>query len=227
MTTSVLSSISADSYAELVGKVFETLKGGNVTLGNVVALGQEMVGKVLPLSNLSLEEKKTFVLDIVQKGVERVEKEVVAVLSDSQKRAFSEQLLLAVSQLKEKINVALGVASLVLPELKKNPFLSKLFGACCAGGVLPIEPSLVKKVQDKVEEVQKKVEDKVEEVQKKVEDKVEEVQKTIESSATQEVVLKILEPLSEEPSPVDVPANTVVEESPVEVVSEAPKPAMD
>jgi hypothetical protein len=154
MATPALLGISADVYNDLVNEVFEVLKDGNVTLGEIVHLGGKMANKVCPSLDLSLDQKKKLVLEILEKGIDRVEKEVLSVLSDSQKSLISGQFSLAVAHVKEAVPAVLDVTvnSLAnLVDLKKS-FSALPFGLCCGGGLLPLEPSLIKNFQDEVQE---------------------------------------------------------------------------
>jgi len=221
--------LSDSDYNALVNSVFEVLKDGKVELGEIVALGQKMVGKVGPSLTLSLEKKKALVSEIVQKGVERVQMTVLSKLSDVEKRAYSEQLSLVVSQVKDKTHLLLDALSV------KNPYFSYLFGLCCRGGPLPDESSVVAMVVDKVHVVQEKVQEQVKSVETKLQVVQEEVhtqvlqfQATIQESASHQVNVILREPPSDEPAILaEPPANKVVEENPVVVVSKAPENDMD
>ena len=234
------SGLSDSDYNELVNSVFELLKGGKVELGKIVALGQSLVSKVGPSLVLSLEEKKKLVSEIVQKSVERVEKEVLSKLSDVEKSLFSEQLSLVVSQLKDKTHLLLDVL------LVKKPYFSYFFGLCCGGGPLPDESSVVAMVVDEVQTVQTIIQEQVQVVQEQVQavqetvqtqlhtlqetvqTQVQQFQATIQESVDHQVALTLLEPPSDEPAiQQEPPANKVVEENPAVVASKTPEHDLD
>jgi hypothetical protein len=220
-----------------VNSVFEILKGDNVELGKIVALGQTLASKVGPSLVLSLVEKKALVSEIVQKAVERVELNVLSKLSDVEKGTFSQHLSLVVSQLKEKTYLLLDTLSV------KNPYFSYFFGLCCGGGPLPDESSVVKMVVDKVQDVQTMVQEQaqvvqgqiqtqiqtqIHSIQEEVQEVVQHFQATIQESVDHQVALTLLEPPSDEPAIFEAPpASKVVEENPVVVASKAPEHDLD
>ena len=191
MATPALLGISADVYNDLVNEVFEVLKDGSVTLGEIVHLGGKMANKVCPSLDLSLDQKKELVLEILEKGIDRVEKEVLSVLSDSQKSLFSGQFSLAVAHVKEAVPAVLDVTVNSVKSLANLVDLNKSFsllpfGVCCGGGLLPLEPSLVKNFQEKIKSVQDDVQEQVQAVQEQVQQQVQAVQEQVQ--AVQEVV---------------------------------------
>jgi hypothetical protein len=177
-----------------VNSVFEVLKDGKVELGEIVALGQKMVSKVGPSLNLSLEEKKKLVSEIVQKGLERVEKMVLSKLSELEKGPYSEQLSLVVSQVKDKSFLLLDALSV------KNPYFSYLFGLCCGAGPLPDESSVVSMVVDKVQVVQEQVQEQVQKVVQVAQEQVQAVQEQVQKvvQVAQEQVQAVQEQVQEQ-----------------------------
>ena len=184
MTTPEVLDISSEIYNELVNDVFVALKDGKLSLGEIALLGGRMVNKLLPFVSLSLEKKKTLLLDILQKGIERVEKEVGSVLSDSDKSSVSEWFVKAVLSSLQSTSV--------VAELGK-PYFGFLFGLCCGGGPLPLEPSQVmSRVQAQVQKVQEQVAEKVAAVQEQIVEQVAAVQEQVaeQVAAVQEQIVE-------------------------------------
>jgi hypothetical protein len=125
--------LSDNSYNELVNCVFEVLKSDNLELGKIVALGKRLVDTLDPLLNCSLDVKKKLLFEIVEKGVEQVQKHVNDLSSDIDKKAFLNNLSLYVSQLKEHLSTLLAM----------KPYFSWLFGLCGLGVPAPLEPTPV------------------------------------------------------------------------------------
>ena len=204
MATPALLGISADVYNDLVNEVFEVLKDGSVTLGEIVHLGGKMANKVCPSLDLSLDQKKELVLEILEKGIDRVEKEVLSVLSDSQKSLFSGQFSLAVAHVKEAVPAVLDVTVNSVKSLANLVDLNKSFsllpfGVCCGGGLLPLEPSLVKNFQEKIKSVQDDVQEQVKSVQEQVQQQVQAVQEQVQQQvqAVQEQVQQQVQAVQE------------------------------
>jgi hypothetical protein len=226
------SGLSDTDYNALVNSVSDVLKDGKVELGKIVALGQKLVSKVGPSLTLSLEKKKALVSEIVQKGFEHVEMNVLSKLSDIEQGPYGEQLLVVASQLKDKTHLLLDALSV------KNPYFSYLFGLCCGGGPLPDESSVVSMVVDKVQVVQTAVEEQVQNVHaavQVVEDKlqivqtqVEEIQVAIQESVSHQRNVILRTPSSDEPATLEeLPANKVVEKNLVVETSKVPENDLD
>jgi hypothetical protein len=130
MTKSLLSD---NSYNELVNCVFEVLKSDNLELGKIVALGKQLVDTLDPLLNCSPGTKKKLLFEIVEKGVENVQKHVSDLSSDTDKKVYLDKLPLYVSQLKEHLSTLLAM----------KPYFSWLFGLCGLGVPAPLEPTAV------------------------------------------------------------------------------------
>ena len=173
MATPEVLGISSEIYNELVNDVFAALKDGKLSLGEIALLASKMVNKLLPSVNLSLEKKKELLSDILKKGLERVEKEVGPVLSDSDKSSVSEWFLKSV--------LSSFQSASVVAELGK-PYFGFLFGLCCGGGPLPLEPS---QVVSKIQAVQAQVQEQVQAVQAQVQEQVQAVQEQVQAVQTQ------------------------------------------
>jgi len=206
MATPEVLGISSEIYNELVNDVFAALKDGKVSLGETALLAGKMVNKLLPSVNLSLEKKKKLLLDILQKGLERVEKEVGSVLSDSDKSSVSEYFVsAAVSSLEAAAAVAYVGKS----------YFGFLVGLCWKGVPLPLEPSkVISKLEDVQTQVQNQVQNQVQQVQAQVQQVLPQVQPAIEETVGHQVTLTILEPPSVELAKQEDPLpNTVTEQS--------------
>ena len=214
MATPEVLGISSEIYNELVNDVFAALKDGKLSLGEIALLASKMVNKLLPSVNLSLEKKKELLSDILKKGLERVEKEVGPVLSDSDKSSVSEWFLKSV--------LSSFQSASVVAELGK-PYFGFLFGLCCGGGPLPLEPS---QVVSKIQAVQAQVQEQVQAVQAQVQEQVQAVQEPIQEPLDHQVTLTILEPPCDDKLTDPLPS-TVTEQNPQVEASKVPKNDLD
>ena len=236
--------MSTPELLNSVQQAFDLLKGGNVSLGNIVSLVEKFSAN-----------KDVKIPEVLENAIVRVEKEVVSLLPDDQKAVCLKNLELArkfLSDYSSLENVKTGIFSQIM-----KLFSSLSGGLCCIGGRLPELPSqvvtvreLVQKVADVplvqgavkaveqvvgvsvVEETVKAVEKVVDVsvVQKAVEKVVEDAVKAVDVSLVQKTVEKALEQATEvvgthQVAPVSVPegespappSSKVVEENPAPV----------
>jgi len=142
-----LLNIAETVYDDLVKEAFEVLKDGEVSFGELVHLGGVMAAKANLISTLNLVQKKHLIVDVAVKALEKVEKEVLSSLSDSQRESFSQKLNKATEFVKEALPAVLDVAAGGLNMGKAKSLMSVLARVlCCSGGTLPELPSAVKKL---------------------------------------------------------------------------------
>jgi hypothetical protein len=142
-----LLNIAETVYDDLVKEAFEVLKDGEVSFGELVHLGGVMAAKANLISTLNVVQKKHLIVDVAVKALEKVEKEVLSSLSDSQRESFSQKLNKATEFVKEALPAVLDVAAGGLNMGKAKSLMSVLARVlCCSGGKLPELPSTVKKL---------------------------------------------------------------------------------
>lgn len=127
--------MSTPELLNTVQEVYDVLKTGKASLGDILSLVQKF--SIDKIANVS---------EIFEKAVQKVETEVVSLLPDNQKAAFSENLLMV----RKFVSENASVKTTILSYLKK--LLSGLLPGLCSGGPLPLLPTQVV-IRDVVEKV--------------------------------------------------------------------------
>lgn len=213
--------MSTPELLNTVQEVYDVLKTGKASLGDILSLVQKFsLNKALNVS------------EVFEKAVQKVEDEVVSLLPDGQKAAFSENLVMVRKFVTENASVQKTVLSYL-----KN-LLSKLLpGLCGGGGPLPELPTqvvlrdVVAKVADlpAVKAVEQVVGVSLEQavdvsaVQKAVDQVVHEaLGQATELVSTHQVTLEVPEDKS-----LPSPSSKVVEKNPVPVPQDVQDNKMD
>jgi hypothetical protein len=221
--------MSTPELLNTVQEVFEVLKGGKASLGDILSLVQKFS-----------VENASKVSEVFEMAILRVEKEVVSLLPDGQKAVFSDNLALV----RKIVSEHASVKTTILTQLK-NLLSRFLPGLCGGGGQLPELPTqvvafreVVEKVADLpavkavetavgvsvVQEAAKVLDASV--VQKTVEQVVEQAMKKVEE-ATEVVSTQQVTPEVPEHETQPLPSSTVVEENQAQVPQDVQDNKMD